>query len=305
MKNILIATTALVATAGMAAAEINFSGGARFGVVYDENNTVGAQESKVHNRFTINIDGTAETDSGVEFFGRVRIRGGNEGNGNLIGGGALGASGVSAPRVGARIGGLTIAVGNINGAIDSLAGVYSGSIGLTGLSYSNVVNNNQSSGAFGYDSFSSGGAGSNGVEVIYSGNGFNAHLSDSSSTDRTALGLSYAFGDWTVALGVQESGTLGEDFTSIGVDGSIGTVTVGAAYADNEGDFDTFRINAGFEIGAATNVTVYVADNSGVGRETAYGVGFTHSLGGATLAGGIENDRTGLTRADFGVRFNF
>ena len=299
MKNLLIATTALVATAGMAAAEINFSGGARFGIVYDENNTPGVSETAVHNRFTINIDGTAETDSGVEFFGRVRIRGGNEGNG------ATAASGVSAPRVGARIGGLTIAVGNINGAIDSLAGVYSGSIGLTGLSYSNVVNNNASSGPFDYDSFSSGGGGTNGVEVIYSGNGFNAHLSDSGVTNRTALGLSYAFGDWTVALGHQSSDTAGEDFTSIGIDGSIGTVTVGAAYAANEGDFDTFRINAGFEIGAATNVTVYVADNSGVGRETAYGVGFTHSLGGATLAGGIENDRSGLTRADFGVRFGF
>ena len=302
MKNLLIATTALVATAGMAAAEINFSGGARFGVTYDESLTPGVEETKVHNRFTINIDGTAETDAGVEFFGRVRIRGENEGDGTTRG---TAASSVSAPRVGARIGGLTIAVGNINGAIDGLAGVYSGIIGLTGLSFSNVVNNNQSGGTFGFDSFSSGGAGTNGVEVIYSGNGFKAHLSDSATTNRTALGLSYAFGDWTVALGHQSSDTAGEDFTSIGVDGSIGTASVGAAYAANEGDFDTFRINAGFEVGAATNVTVYVADNSGAGRETAYGVGFTHSLGGATLAGGIENDRAGLTRADFGVRFNF
>jgi len=46
MKNLLIATTALVATAGMAAAEINFSGGARFGVTYDESLTPGVEKQK-------------------------------------------------------------------------------------------------------------------------------------------------------------------------------------------------------------------------------------------------------------------
>jgi outer membrane protein OmpU len=34
-------------------------------------------------------------------------------------------------------------------------------------------------------------------------------------------------------------------------------------------------------------------------------LGFTHSLGGATLAGGVANSNTGLTSADLGVRFNF
>jgi len=109
-----------------------------------------ASKSDLHNRFTLNIDGSTETDSGTEFFGRVRIRGGNTGDG------ATKASTVSAPRIGMKIGSLTIAVGNINGAIDSTAGVYSGSVGLTGLGYSNVI-------VGGYDGFSSGGGGSNGV----------------------------------------------------------------------------------------------------------------------------------------------
>jgi len=99
------------------------------------------------NRFTINIMGTAETDSGVEFFGKVRIRGGNAGNG------ATSGSAISAPRVGATMGGLTVAAGNINGAIDSLPGLYSGTVGLTGLGYSNVL-------VGGFDSFSSTGGGS-------------------------------------------------------------------------------------------------------------------------------------------------
>ncbi len=36
MKKLLIASTALVATAGMAAAEVTFSGYGRFGVIYEE-----------------------------------------------------------------------------------------------------------------------------------------------------------------------------------------------------------------------------------------------------------------------------
>jgi len=289
MKKVLIATTALIATAGMAAAEINFSGGARFGVRYDE-----GSETKVHNRFTINVDGTAETDSGVEFFGRVRIRGGNEGNGTTSN------SGISAPRVGARMGGLTIATGNINGAIDSLPGLYSGSVGLTGLGYSNVV----AGGSF--DGFSSNGGGVNGVEVIYSANGLGVHLSDSGVTDRTALGLSYAFGDWTVAMGIQDGLVASENFTVLTASGSVGSVSLGLMLSDNDNDTGGVRINAGFEVGAGTNVTVFIADrDAGAGPDTAYGLGFTHSLGGATLAGGIVSDVDGASKADLGVRFKY
>ena len=293
MKNLLIATTALVATAGVAAAEINFSGGARFGVRYDESAVFGAQETAVTNRFTLNIDGTVETDSGMEFFGRVRVRGGNTGDAT-----APSASDVSAPRVGLRMGGLTVATGNINGAIDSLPGLYSGSVGLTGLSYSNVL-------VGGYDGFSSAGGGTNGVEVIYSASGLGVHLSHSGLTagDRTALGLSYAFGDWKVALGHQSADLAAEDFTVLTVDGAIGSVSVGAQLADVAAG-TAFQINAGFEVGAGTNVTVFIADTDGA-TDTAYGLGFTHSLGGATLAGGLVNNNAGLMKADLGVRFKF
>jgi outer membrane protein OmpU len=400
MKNLLIATTALVATAGVAAAEITFSGGGRFGVIHtgstaavglkvgvisaanvteqirmdalasavdittivagatntasilllntavtsytaldttaklnvansilgtgasttalDDAATLAALELKqvtalrtaisstaavaatesssdLHNRFTLNIDGSAETDSGAEFFGRVRIRGGNTGEG------ATAASTVSAPRLGMKVGGLTVAVGNINGAIDSTAGVYSGSVGLTGLGYSNVV-------VGGFDGFSSGGGGTNGVEVIYSMNGMSAHLSHSSlaAGDRTALALTYAFGDWKVALGHQSADLAKEEFTMVRVDGSIGDITLGAAFASNDVSVgDKVRINAGFKVGAGTNVSFFVTDSDLAGADTAYGLGFTHSLGGATLAGGIVEDSAGVSKADLGVRFNF
>lgn len=299
MKKVLFATTALIATAGMAAADVNFSGGARFGVVYDDSRLT--NETRIHNRFTLNIDGTAETDSGLSLFARVRIRGGNTGPTGL------GNSGVSAPRVGLTAGNLTVAVGNILGALESTPGLYDGNVGLTGLSWGSLPVNNSAAGAFQWDSFSSAGAGSNGIEVIYSVNGFGLHVSHSGTgaTERTAAHVSYAFGDWTVALGHQDAAAVGADTTLLTVAGSFGPVNVGLAHADNEGDFDSTRINASFEAGAATTVTAYVSFNDGVGREDGYGLGFTHSLGGATLAGGIEKTRADSTRADLGIRFNF
>jgi len=255
-----------------------------------------ASKTDMTNRFTINIMGTAETDSGIEFFGKVRIRGGNEGNG------ATSGSSISAPRVGATMGGLTVAVGNINGAIDSLPGMLAGSVGLTGLGYSN-----NTTGGFDYDGFSSGGGGVNGVEVIYSANGLGVHLShsDQAAAARTALGINYAFGDWKVAMGIQESDLDAEDFTTINVTGAIGSVSVGASYSAMHSSIgDGIRVNAGFEAGAGTNVTIYIADTDGA-SDTAYGLGFTHSLGGATLAGGIASNNIGTTSADLGVRFKF
>ena len=298
MKKVLFASTALIATAGVAAAEISMSGGARFGVIYFEN---AVDEVQVHNRFTLNFDGTAEADNGAEFFARVRVRGGNTGETGLSN------SGVSAPRVGVRSGGFTLAVGNINGALESTPGLYSHNVGLTGLGWGNLPTNASGSGAFNWDSFSSAGAGVNGVEVIYSAGNLGFHLSHSGAggIDRTAVHVSYAFNDWTVALGHQSSDAFLEDTTLLTVGGNIGSASVSLAYAANEGDHDALRIGAGFEIGSATNVSVYytAADNSLT--DDSYGVGFTHSLGGATLAGGISNTFAGQTRADFGVRFNF
>jgi outer membrane protein OmpU len=193
---------------------------------------------------------------------------------------------------------LTVAVGNINGAIDASAGVYSGSVGLTGLGYSNVIVGN-------YDGYSSTGGGTNGVEVIYAANGLNVHLSHGGTSERTALALGYTFGDWKVNLGVQDGATAAEDFTVLSADGTIGSASVGLAIADNNG-VSAWRVNAGFEVGAGTKVTVFVADSDATtATDTAYGLGFTHSLGGATLAGGVVKSNTGQTKADLGVRFNF
>ncbi|SFL17143.1 porin [Shimia haliotis] len=295
MKKVLFATTALIATAGMAAAEINFGGSARFGVVYDDSLTT--DELQIHNRFTLNIDGSVETDSGIEFFARVRVRGGNTGVAGLTN------SGVSAPRVGMSVAGFTLATGNILGAYESAPGIYDGAVGLTGLGWGNLVGNTTVA-AFDWDSFSSAGAGSNGVEVIYSNAGFGAHLSHSPSNDRTALNASYNFGDWTVAGAYQDGTTTANDKWALTAGGSFGNFGVGVAFGDNDG-LQKWRLNGSASFGAGTTVTAYVAEEDTAGVDMNYGLGFTHSLGGAVLAGGVAGTAGGTTLADLGVRFSF
>ncbi|SFL17157.1 porin [Shimia haliotis] len=292
MKNVLLASTALVLTAGVAAADITFSGGARFGVLYDST-TGAADELALHNRFTLNIDAATETDSGIEFFARVRVRGGNSGTAGITN------SGVSAPRVGMSVGGVEVAVGNIKGALEETPGLYDGAVGLTGLGDLNVVATGN------WDSFSSAGAGVNGVEVLYSAGAFGAHLSHSPVSDLTALNASYAFGDWTVAAAYQDDAAAGSanDTWLVTAGGSLGNFGLGAAYGDTDGNAK-FRVNGSAALGAGTKVTAFVADDESA-AETIWGLGFTHSLGGAVLAGGVVADGTGENQADLGVRFSF
>ncbi|MCP4824682.1 MAG: porin, partial [Shimia sp.] len=228
---------------------------------------------------------------------RVRVRGGNTGD-------APTASGVSAPRVGFNVGGVTVAVGNILGALEEAPGFYDGTVGLTGLGYHNLAVISD------WDSFSSSGAGVNGAEIVYSAGNFGGHLSWSevdrgsgSTAARVAANLSYSFGDWTVAGAMQDSGEAGEDVWLVTAGGSFGDYGVGASYADNDGTAK-FQINGSAQLGAGTILTAFVADEDSA-AETIWGVGFTHSLGGATLAGGLIQDKDGANEADLGVRFSF
>jgi len=68
MKNILMATTALVATAGIASAEVGLSGSAEMGVV-GGNGT----ETQFHQVIEVNFTGTGETDGGVSFGFSVQL----------------------------------------------------------------------------------------------------------------------------------------------------------------------------------------------------------------------------------------
>lgn len=67
MKKVLFATTALVMTAGVAAAEVTLSGDGRMGLIYDGNDAQFGSRARV--KFTL----TGESDAGLSFGGSFRV----------------------------------------------------------------------------------------------------------------------------------------------------------------------------------------------------------------------------------------
>ena len=304
MKKVLFATTALVATAGVAAADVTFGGYGRFGVLYNENAT-GTDETNVTSRFRLQIDATAESDMGVTVGARARIQQNNTDNnrGPLTGPTGTGINGV---RFFAKSGGLEVGVGNIFGALEFMPGMYPIDLGLTGLGYDYTAYN------FRGDAYSSGGngaAGSNGVEVLYSMGDLSVHVSASDTNNRVAAFAAYTFSGYTVALGLQDSDSASDTEVAFSVGGNVGPAALTFAYAKNGDDTgvgtttgDHYVLAAKFDVGAATDVEVYVAD-ADYFTDTSYGVDFNHDLGGGTsLRGGVASRGNGFVRADLGVR---
>ncbi len=289
MKKILLATSILVGTAGVAAADVSISGGARFGVMM---NTAGVWS--LTNRFTLNFDGSGETDGGLAYGGRVRLRASN-----------FGAAALSGANAWIESNGLRLSVGNVNGAIEMMPGLYSNGVGLTGLGWNGVwVNHNTS--MWGWQAFSSSGPGDQGIAIDYSSGDFGVHASYDVTQTLSAVSASYSFGNWTVAGGIQEdaAGATMQDFVVIGVTGSLGDFGVNAAYASfNAGAAYKWTIGGKYSMNDISVNAFYSGEDGGV---SSYGIGAAYDLGGATIAGGVARLSTAAGPvADLGIRISF
>ncbi|SFD85456.1 outer membrane protein OmpU [Sulfitobacter brevis] len=313
MKKVLFASTALVATAGVAAADVTFGGYGRFGIQYTD--TAAGDSTDITSRFRLQIDATAESDAGVTFGARARIQQDNDGAASIdsVGTDRDGdgdvdyradrtETGINGVRFFARSGGLEVGVGNIYGALEFMPGMYPIDLGLTGLGYDYTAYNFRGDA---YDSDEEGSAGMNGVEVLYSMGDFSVHVSASDFNDRIAAHAAYTWSGWTFAIGGQDSDSATDTEFAASVGGSFGPADVTLAYADNGTDGDHWVLSGRFDVGAATDVEVYVAD-ADYFAETSYGIDFNHDLGGGTsLRGGIASLSNDSTVVDMGVRFNF
>ncbi len=355
MKKVLFATTALMATASVAAAEVRFSGYGRFGIGYLEDRTAvnafalttstvvsttgggsatvalaipGAIASEgdefiLVSRFRLNIDGVAETDSGVQFSARVRLQADeNPANGEAF------QAGLNGARFSAIYEGLRVDAGNVSGAFDNLPNYYGNEPGLENFigQYAGVN--------YDFLGYSSTGSGSNAVFFQYAVGdfAFGASYDQRDTTfvtaggapigvresDRWDMSIQYSFDNITAALAYGE--TKGD-----GIDKSTLTVlTLGGEWGDFSGtlfvaDDDVnvealngtaYGLSLAYNIGAATTLTAAYGDGSADGDVQSYGIGAIYDLGGgASLRGGIGQskvgDGDGRLRADFGAQFNF
>ncbi|MGR3525441.1 MAG: porin [Paracoccaceae bacterium] len=308
MKNLLIATTALVATAGVAAADVKLSGYARFGAVYNDAAAPGADEINTASRLRLQFDATTETDGGLTLGARLRVQAEEESAANNTGR-------FNTARFFASAGGLTIAMGNILGVIEAAPNLYlptkSAGMGLEGNGFASLAANTYANGgAFGWTAYQSASANgtTDGVEVLYSMNGIGLHAH---STDTSyGLGANYKFADYTVAVAYEEWNEGARDgdsilFASIG--GKFGAFDAALSYADTEyGGVDSEKVSlrGGYTVNDALYVYGFVADEDTV--DTAYGLGASYGLGGgASVEGGWTSNQNGDNIVSAGIFFSF
>jgi outer membrane protein OmpU len=273
MKKVLFASTALVATAGVAAADVSLSGSADMGLSYNGTSTV------VVNDIDINVVGSASTDGGLTLGASVDLDASSNNSAHTTGGGA------SDPEVFLSYEGLTLTVGDI-GEASSQGGL--SDVGFDGIGIDNVAE--------------IGNFGSHDVNVAYSFGDISASLSiDSDNANNDwGVGVSTSFDSVSIAVGFGETGGVNQSTATVGF--SSGAFGAKVFYVDN-GVNTGQGVDVSYTSGDVTITAVY-ADSNVAGTPSAYGIGFAYDLGGATLAGGFgEANNTSV--ADLGISFSF
>ena len=316
MKKILFATSALVATAGMAAADVTFGGYGRFGLFYNEgfeNN-----DTRLEQRFRLTITGTTETDAGVKFEGRIRFQtdDGLDGSSNVAQRSAAGFAVTS--------GGFRLDVGHVSDVLDSgdVVDYYGYGVGLTSFAEQSSAFLLPASG-FGTSADDARIDPTIKIRYIYGDFTAAASYTDDSTTfasgdsEEWQVGVGYNFGNYSVG-GVYGNTDVGDDndFWAVTFAGELGAFGFSLLVADSDFQDDiSYGASVKYDVGAATELRAVYSDNGmddftlagvDIDQKATYAIGARHSLGGGvTLAGGVGKNVFGDVVGDLGVIFNF
>ncbi|ODT58963.1 MULTISPECIES: porin [Paracoccus] len=331
MKKALIASTALVMTAGIAAADVTISGYGRTAVNYEEGRSTfvddvltSQNETQVSARVRLNVHATTSTDQGVDFGARLRLQWDQ---------GDSGIDRVSPGQIYVTASGFTVAVGNVGTAFDNAGLLYASEVGLISRSFGNPMGD-----FYAYESKSYG-ANNNrlGVSVEYAVDALKARFSyvDADQTGLTdadeeiSISVDYDWNDVALSAAALKDGKsidgndqyfLGAYYTLAGTENGVGLSYIDNGVANKPVVVDgirtgtanveqgkTFVLYGDYVVAPLTTISAYVANNDAAGNETdnAFGIGARYDLGGAYLAGSLERGYDENVRGDFGVRFDF
>lgn len=335
MKNLLLASTALVLSAGLANAQaLNITGEGRMGVT--GTNQTGANVWTIENRLTLNFNVSVQADHGLTFgaWARARTSGTT-------------TAGLSGSRVWVEASGLRLTFGNQDGAIRQ-AGAAFGYAGGCSVGYEGGQQCLDSVGLLGGQGQNSTGADNEQMaQIQYTMGDTRVNVSHGRTTG-TEIGIRSSFDAFTVALGYgrynagtfstySNSATTGigavqlfnDDTITVSARYNGGSWTVGAIVARM--NFNAFQNinNAGVPLGVVAGNLSYtnwqINGSADLGGGTLYGfigrvfqgnvigVDYGYGLGGgATLHAGVERINgqfniagNNITTASVGVAFNF
>jgi outer membrane protein OmpU len=285
MKKVLLATTALVLSAGFAAAEVKIDGSANFGLKYNEAGLgyAAGKEAAGWYEIDMNVTGTMESDSGLTFGAQIQLDSDyasapNDQNydANVFVSGAFG----------------TIKVGESNW-------VASDDYGLTDIGFDGIgVDNTAEISMYGNDADSV-----NDLRWDYTVGAVSMTASIDTISEDYGLALGYDAGTFGGAIAFDHDEDTGMDSTSVLLTASFGAFSGEVYYADGDQWNESYGVYGAYKTGPWT-FEAAIAD-ADAAADTSYGIGAKYDLGGgATLAGGIGSVE-GDTAADFGVTFKF
>ncbi|QYK41611.1 MAG: porin [Paracoccaceae bacterium] len=321
MKKILLATSALVLSAGVAAADFSIGGSARAGIVYSD--PVGAGESKatVNMRLRFNFDASKELDSGVTLGGRIRMQYDQSriNDTDDIFGDRSGAT-LSAAYLYAETGGLYVQIGNVDTALDSMALLYNSELGYIGSTFGSYAFANYAAyetSPYGADQinrmgvFASYTVGDLTARLSYVTPNQNVRALPAGVEDEVSISFDYTAGQFSIGVGASFNGGFedGNDVYAITGEYAINDDTaIGLHYMDNgSANSATTTLYGRTKLANGLGLGAYIAgnDDNTLAKDFAIGIGFDYDLGGATLAGTIQRGFSDETYADLGIRFSF
>jgi outer membrane protein OmpU len=277
MKKFLLASTALVATTGFAAAEMSWSGSANMGIKYSDNGT-----TRMHEEIDLGMSATGETDGGIGWKVEMGVDSSKTDTAvsNVVDGGSVSISGDFG----------TIRMGNVDNAATKV-GLADVGFDLIGIDDAAELGRTAGTTAD--------------IQWDYSADSIALRVSTNSKTDDMAASAAWSSGSLAITVAHAAAGaTGGEDATSGSLSTSVGGFSVGMmATRSSVATKDSMGISASMPIDGLGTVTVVTSGND-TDAKNSYGVGFSKSLGGgATLAGGYGSVN-GNDVGDLGISFS-
>ena len=272
MKKLLIASTALVATAGMASADITISGHAAAGIHAGLDH--GASADGTYSNAGIDFAMSGATDNGITFSASISADAGveiDQGDFNLDGK-DLGHMGLGAVAMTGAFGTLTFD----NGGIENL---YSDSLTNADVSYATTIGDVSLTVAH---NAADNAVDANSVSAGYTASGMAFTLTAGEATGGTSakLAVAYALNDTVSISAKTDNPATGETVQTIGATTTLNGVSVSIESANNS----TWDVDLGYSAGGFA--LTYGVDETDGWTATA-----TSALGGgATFAAGVSSD---------------
>jgi outer membrane protein OmpU len=271
MKKLLIATTALVATAGMASADITISGSAAAGI--HSGLDAGASADGIYSQAGVDFAMSGATDNGIAFSASVNIDAGNE-----VDTADFELDGVDANAVSFGSVSMTGAFGTLtfdDGGIDNL---YNGDFTAADVSYSTTVGAISLSVA--HDTAESDDANSMSAGYAVSGMTFTLAASEAAAGTSSSLSVAYALNDTVSVTGKTDQVAGAESVQTITAATTLNGVSVALSSANNS----TWDVDLGYTAGGFA--LTYGVDETDAWTATAS----TALGGGATFAAGVSSE---------------